>query len=67
MYRLYIDDYFSAEELNHFLVEYGYNLVSRDYTAVSTHIEVEDVEGDWDIQDVVALMRNELYVDVEIL
>jgi hypothetical protein len=66
MYTLHLDDYFTAEELNHFLVQYGYNLVSRDFTVVSTHIEVEDVEGDWDIEDVVALMRNEFYVSIDI-
>lgn len=65
-YTLYFHDYFSGEEINYALVEYGYELVSRKADVLSTTVVVEDVEGDWDILDVVSLLQNEFYVTIEV-
>jgi len=66
MYTLYIDDYFDAEVLQDILVTYGYDLINRSWTAVSTTIEVEDVDGDYTIEDIAAAITEELYVTVQI-
>lgn len=66
MYTLDIDDYFSAEEINIILHTMGYDLISRSWTVVSTRVVIEDVEGDYDVDTVAAVLQEELFATVRV-
>lgn len=67
MYRLYIDDYFDAEDLNDFLYSQGWEMTNRTWTALSTNITIEPLGDAIDFEDLVVLMKDHFYVRVHVV
>jgi hypothetical protein len=65
---LTINDYFEGGELNSLLAEYGYEIVERTYTAVSTLLVVDAIDLDAPHpEDLAAILSDALYATVRVL